>query len=260
MMTHLAMRPFGREEKDLDINFEAYPSPYLVTEVIMTCLDEQGESAQSQEKIWDMTVGERIEALLEITALTTGGVFILVLDCSNKDCGQAIEIELTKDELSELQRGAKDNTTINIKLGKRQVTFRKPTGRDQLDWLRIPYGHEEDVIRDMIASLIVPKNDTKRLKELSGEEIALVEHAIQRADPLIGFEVASECPYCKQYLSCELDLQTLALKRLRSVQQRQLRDIHLLAKHYHWTEQEITALPAWRRSEYLSYLKQERGG
>jgi hypothetical protein len=55
-------------------------------------------------------------------------------------------------------------------------------------------------------------------------------------------------------VQAEVDLEALALVRLRAVQRKLVDAVHRLALAYHWTETEILALPSWRRERYLALI------
>ena len=55
----------------------------------------------------------------------------------------------------------------------------------------------------------------------------------------------------------ELDLEAALLRELEHHQAQRLREIHVLACHYHWSETDIARLPAWRRAYYLRLLGAE---
>jgi hypothetical protein len=51
-----------------------------------------------------------------------------------------------------------------------------------------------------------------------------------------------------------IDLCEVALTTLRRLQRQLIVMVHRLASHYHWSEQEIFAVPHWRRKEYLELI------
>jgi hypothetical protein len=81
---------------------------------------------------------------------------------------------------------------------------------------------------------------------------------MQDGDSLVNFSLELVCPHCESHSEFEMDLQALAIERLEHCQRRLLATVHRLAKHYHWSEQQIFAVPAWRRTHYLKMLEAEQ--
>jgi hypothetical protein len=79
--------------------------------------------------------------------------------------------------------------------------------------------------------------------------------AFAEFDTLVAFQLASTCPHCSRETSHPVDLETLVLKRLHSLQQRLYRENHQLAQAYGWSEADILQVPRSRRLRYLAQLE-----
>ena len=136
------------------------------------------------------------------------------------------------------------------------VALRRPTGRDQLDWLNAGFEDEAAVTRAMLDALIDDGHERGAIADalLSDEALDRIERAMEESDPLISFAVMAACPACGTENEIKVDLEDLALRRLHQAQQALLASVHRLAAHYHWTEREILATPHWRRVHYLRLI------
>lgn len=242
-------RRFTDEHVDLDIDFNL-SRPELVTSLLASCLYQiEGNNVDAQSA-WDWTVSERLQGLLALAHTSTGDSTTAVAICSNEDCRGKVELELG------LSSFAEENTKTTIEwLSPNGTTMscRLPTGQDQLAWQR----HAQT------------KNDTdeawfvKRLIEQMTDEtpaddwIDSLGNALETADPLTTLTLDVACPFCNQALAVEVDLELLLIEDLRSQQRRLIEQVHRLALHYHWNENEIVALPHWRREKYLSRIALE---
>ena len=81
-----------------------------------------------------------------------------------------------------------------------------------------------------------------------------VEAALTELDPLVCLELSVACPYCREVRTVEVDVLDLVLERFRERCEALVREVHTLALHYHWTEDEIAAVPAARRARYLALV------
>ena len=252
----LALRPFGIYERDLSVDFSATPRPFLVTEILDCCTRAASGNPVGRDFFWELTVGTRIECLLRLVSTEE---IPLAFRCPA--CGGELEIELTAREMSELQQEAVSEEVVVSEGG---VRLRRPTGSDQLAWLGQSFESEAEALRQMIATLSVEGSEQsvfgKGSESLAGE-LAMeqdINRAMDEHDPLVNFSVQVQCPECEREHVCEVDLEEFALNRLRQAQFRLLATVHRLARHYHWSEEEIFKVPYWRRDHYLSLVEREK--
>jgi len=59
---------------------------------------------------------------------------------------------------------------------------------------------------------------------------------MENIDPLINFAVIAKCPYCNVEDKHTINLEKIALKKLKQSQEDLLESIHKLASNYHWNE------------------------
>ncbi|MDQ4044105.1 MAG: hypothetical protein M3173_01455 [Chloroflexota bacterium] len=255
----LRLRRFGDLAEDLSVDFDSASPPHLVTTILATCTESVDGEPPSNDWFWDLTVGTRITALL--TLATDGGTSDLgiALRCANARCQGEMELFLSLDECIEEQERMSRIDHIEVDLVDARFTIRKPTGSDQLAWASETFASEDAALEAMLKTLIEP--DEVPVIERSGQSpntwIALAGEALEEIDPLVSFTIITACPDCGLEHECPIDLQDLALRTLRGIQERLIIDIHQLATHYHWSEADILVLPAWRRSRYLSLLRDE---
>ncbi len=257
-IAELALRPFGIYERDLSVDFSATPRPFLVTEILDCCTRDARGNAVGREFFWELTVGTRIECLLRLVLGDSQSEIPLTLHCPA--CGGELEIELTAAEIAELQQqAAASEETIVVNEGR--VRLRRPTGNDQLAWLGQTFESEADALRQMLSTLIVD-GAAQRLFEagsrVEGGVLEKISHVMDEHDPLVNFSVQVQCPECGREHVCEIDLEELSLNRLRQAQFHLLATVHRLARHYHWSEEEIFKVPYWRRDHYLNLMQREQ--
>ena len=212
-----------------------------------------------QNSIWKLTVGNRIEYLLSISgAMGKTSSITETFGCLNQKCQQQIEVELSIEVLTNLQHEADDTEHLSIRVGDKDLIFRRPTGTDQLKWQQEQFNKEKTGLEAIIRSLLVEPALFNENGLLIEENIQIIDKAMQEFDPLVNFRTIVYCPYCKTQHAYEIDLQETALRCLRQAQEHLVQDVHRLALHYHWSEEQILSLPVWRRQHYLVLLEEER--
>jgi len=243
----LTLRRFGIYESDLNIDFITPPRPFVVTEILHCCTRNTQGGAVDRSFFWDLTVGARTECLLRLAATGEQAEIPLALHCANRACGRELEIELTVNEISELQQQAVNDETILVG----ELKLRRPTGSDQLAWLGRSFEVESEALQQMLSTLVIEGTPGR-------ESLDEIGRAMDEHDPLVNFTVQVQCPDCEQESACEIDLEDVSLNRLRQAQLRLLAAVHRLAAHYHWSEEEIFKVPYWRRDHYLNLMQREQ--
>ena len=256
----LTLRPFGLYERDLSVDFNHAQRPFLVTQILECCTrDARGEKVE-QSFFWNLTVGKRIECLLNLISSGEQPEISVAFLCPNGACGQELEIELAVEEISELQEQAYAAERVSIQIENQQLVLRRPTGSDQLSWLKSRFAEEDAAVKQMLRTLLLEDAEgTAADGDATPRELVQsVGRAMEEHDPLVNFSLQVQCPYCEQECPCEIDLEALALRRLRQAQLRLLVSVHRLAANYHWSEGEIFAVPYWRRTYYLNLIEKEK--
>jgi hypothetical protein len=115
------------------------------------------------------------------------------------------------------------------------VTFRLPTGRDELSLANLPAG-------DIEASLL------KRCVVDGGEpnDKAAFQELLERVAPLLDLELLAPCAECQHVHTVQFDIQSYLLGALLGERRRLLYEINRIASAYAWSLQEILSL---RRSD-----------
>lgn len=232
------VRPYGIAVADLEIDFDA-PRPIVVTRVLAACLHG------TEDELWKLPVQTRILMLLAISELSVIAPVEVHLACA---CGETAVVELAAAELAEFAE-ARRREALVVEADDQRVRVRLPTGRDQLRWAQL--AAREPSARDVLATLVVEG-------ELTDELVVAVDRLLCEVDPLVELEVSSTCPGCHAALARPVDLERIALTRLRHARGGLLAQVHALAATYHWTEATIAALPAWRRAEYAALVEARR--
>lgn len=247
------MRAFGSAMEDLAVEFRLAPRVELITELLALCLRGAGNTAIDREFVVELPVGFRLEALIRLAALADPRPFCWRLRCTSSECGRESEFELTADEIVSQGSGLRDLPVLETQIAGVPVLVRRPTGADQAQWVARSTQHESELM--LRAILVRPVLDDLLAKGETLESVAAaIDDVMDQFDPLPGFHVSGICPHCGKDSDVSPDLTGAALERLFCGQQALIGDVHRLASHYHWTEDQILELPAWRRQSYLELI------
>lgn len=236
-------RPFGCAE-DLEVDFSTDDRPALVTTLLASC----GEP-RDDKYWWSQAVGGRTAGLLRLLAVTDGVDHLsLQARCQVLSCKEQFEFELPLTLMTEQAPGS-DPVQVVLD-GGRLVSLRRANGQDLREWRKQRMASRGEAVAAMLENLLV---DGQAMLE---DEPALAK-ALSALDPLVAFTVSCACPVCAFPNEVEVDLENIALTRLKQRQFALLREIHQLASRYGWTEAEILAVPTKRRACYLAMIEEE---
>jgi hypothetical protein len=244
----IGMRRFGIVESDLAVDFSGDDSARLVTRILEQCALVP-DGCLSPAFFRELSPGRRLECLVALAVNGEGATFHFPFRCTG--CKQEVELEITLEEISEQQRKADRIEQVQVDIDGKILSFRKPCGGDQEAWGRMVFGDRTEALRAMLGALAVGQDPPA---DLGPEAIDLIDEAMDAADPLVNFFCRASCAECGATNEVFLDLGALALGMLRRRQQQLIGVVHQLATQYHWSEQQIFAIPHWRRREYLDLI------
>lgn len=235
----VAMRAFGRRE-DLDLEFASGDRPDLVTALLAQC------TAADAGHWWARTVGARTAALLRLYRLNEGVESVeLGARCRSGDCGENFAFELPLAPLAALAPDEQGWTRV-LPDG-RELSLRPPTGFDLQRWRQARPADRGSALQLML-------HDLASGQELGPDDEALLAETLAEKDPLVALRVEAHCPACGQVQDVAVDLEGLVLSRFAARQRALLSEVHQLARHYGWTEDQVLAVPRRRRAEYLALI------
>ena len=250
---HLGLRPFGIVESDLAIDFAKKNNPALVTLILEQCTTSLNKALPT-DFFQDLSIGKRLECLLWLArGFNERQAFSFLFKCHS--CQLELEFELTLAEIAEQQREADLKESIEIETGGRKLVFRKPLGRDQENWQNFSFPDERAAALTLAKRLQTSPDEALEIRD---EALALIDEAMDEADPLVNFNCRVRCFDCDSVNEFPVDLYDFALGELNRAQNRLLNAVHRLASRYHWSEKEIFAVPHWRRMQYLNLIAEKR--
>jgi hypothetical protein len=246
-----AVRTAGWERALLSCHFASPDQPAVVTALLAAFLTAPDGAPLESLELWNLPVSTRHLALVRIAAMLEGtDTLTLRLRCPHVGCRELLEAPLALAALTAVHdEHAAQETLAFVPATSASLRVRRPTGEDLRRWRVAGPADESAAQRAMLCDLVlggeVPEN------------IAPIADAFQSFDPLVAFVFTTTCPACQRSAEHALDLEELALARLREQHTRLLGDINQLARAYGWTEPEILAVPTARRARYLERIGAE---
>ena len=228
----------------------------LVTELLARCvLDLDGETV-GRDEVRALTVGDREALLLHLRAAAHGERISCTVDCGA--CGERMDLDVSVADA--LVPAYADAPALHeTRVGEYTVTFRLPTGADQEAAARAadPVAGGRLLVERCVAEV------RRRGRPVPGgvpePVVEALPVAMAELDPQAETRVALRCPECDAPLEALLDAATVVLAELAGSSERLTLEVHALALHYHWSEDDILALELPRRRRYLELLAESEG-
>ena len=225
-------RAFGVDAAGLAWPIDAARPAEAVDYLLNACLGE------SREAVRNWSVARRLDALVAIRQADGRASETVAVRCAA--CGAPFEIEL---DLGQCRLPVSD-AVLAFEAGGRWLQARLPTGAEQSHWQR-----ERTPLRLVAASLLDPA------LEPDDETLAALNRALAARDPLRELALQPACPECGAVSEQTVDLEAHLLHCFAQQQRAWLGEIATLAEAYHWSEDSIATMPAWRRAFYLQRLE-----
>lgn len=167
-------------------------------------------------------------------------------------CGEAFDVLVDQGELlSSSVDSESPPEEGRVRVDSDEYLVRAPVGEDEEIAARA--GDPLSALLDACARPL--RSGGRPASRLSPTEAALIEDAVEGLLPAVPTEIATACPACGQAARIGCD----PYERVGCGDGRLVREVHALARAYHWSESEILGLPASRRRTYLQLVDRERG-
>jgi hypothetical protein len=249
------LRPVGGEDELFLLDtMDTRPPSERATSLLSRCL------LDGQDHVGRLTVGDREALLLQLRRLTYGEELNCIVSCPAERCGERMDVVL---QVSDLLLASYDEARRTYELSLDSagmsygVTFRLPTAGDLTRISGLGSDALERGASDLLKHcvLVVTKDGgTGTVDDLPEDVRPAVAARMAELDPQAEIELDLECPACGFAFSVVFDAGAFFLRELDERASRLPAEIHTLAWHYHWSEQDILQMPAARRTRYLELI------
>lgn len=198
----------------------------------------------------ELSLGRRDGYLLTLREWTFGSNLASRAACPA--CGEALELNFQVADIRvEAATSGADNdadTSLSLQVADYKLNFRLPNSLDLLA-LSEPANQRQQLLARCLSGA-----ETHPPGELPDEVVAAVEAEMARVDPQADIQLALACPACGHCWNAPFDIGAFFWGEINHWALRTLRDVHLLASAYGWSETDILALSPWRRRFYLELI------
>lgn len=267
-------RRLSGNEEELLAGSVGRAMPVLVTEVLAGCLIRIGTIRPVLPSvIRRLLVADRQYLLLKLREATFGPEVRGTLRCPWPGCGARVDTDFMISDIP--VRPSRDKGPVyRMELSGaaapadgdgapvRSVSFRLPNGSDQEAIMPLYHENPARALAMLLELCIVSLGGcdnpgTDLLAQLSPAARREIEAGMEQVSPAVDLDMQAECTECGRSFTVPFDIQDFFFGELRADADMLYREIHYLAYHYHWSEQEIMAMTQDRRRRYIEVLSDE---
>ena len=265
----------GREEERLAED-KPPTNAAALTVLLSRCVRRLGTiSAISHDIVRHLLIADRLYLLLRLRQATFGDHVQATVQCPWETCRKKVDIDFSlhdipvresedKGPLYTRELSAEAAFSDEPEAQYREVVFRLPDGADQEAIAPMIEESEAEALASLLARCIRrlgPLNDPgpEIIHGLSPFARAEIERHMEVAAPHVDLTLAARCPECDREFAAPFDLPGFFLAECQTSHALLYREVHYLAYHYHWSEQEILALPREKRRNYIAILTEGLG-
>jgi hypothetical protein len=219
------------------------PLPRRVSRVLVAALEHVGGEPVDLQLVEELCVADRQFLMQRLQTWLRDELQWRTVRCTQ--CEEHFDFPLSMGELPVKEAG-EGFPFVEVETGQGRVRARVPTGADQVALVAQGTGS----VSALLGRCAAPAD----IARLSDEDVTRIEAALEQVSPAAVTRGQTKCPGCGAMQEVELEPYACL-----SRESRLLEEVHCLASTYHWSEQDILALPVHRRMQYLRLVERDAG-
>lgn len=204
----------------------------------------------THEELAMLSIGRRDASLLSLREQLFGSQLSSLTDCPV--CGEQLELNFNVADVRATAPSLE--APLSVCEAGYELELRLP---NSLDLLQLANCSTIGEMRSQLFAQCVMRVAHEGESESAELPTEIVDHAIARmgeADPQADVEVDLNCPECRHVWQTGFDIVSYLWSELHTWAGQMLREVHLLASSYGWSESDILNMSAPRRRGYLEML------
>lgn len=210
--------------------------------------DDHTSDNKTSEKGFDVSkivTADRDRILAHLYISVYGSKVESTLSC--EACEKQFDLDFS---LHDLLNHYRIEPGLQVKDGVYQVesgsSFKLPTGRDEV----LAASYSQNDAEDFLITRCLIKGDV--VKDREAVQTKMAEMA-----PVLNIVMEAACPECSHKSQVQFDIQSFLLMKLKGERSNLLREVHCIARQYHWTHEAILTLPRKLRKQYVALIESD---
>jgi hypothetical protein len=273
-LQEVELAPLSGRDEELIAAQQPTANSVILTVLLSRCVRRLGPYRPvSEELARRLLVADRQFLLLKLRQMTFGDHVQATVQCPWEGCRKKVDIDFSLHDIP--VRVSEEKGPLYTRELSPEAAFINEHGEHYREVVfRLPNGEDQEAISPMIeedetkALALLLARCIRRLGPITnpGPEIIHrlsplarkeIERHMEEAAPQVDLSLAAYCPECDREFTVPFDLQRFFLAECQTSRDFLYREVHYLAYHYHWSEQEILALSREKRRQYIAILAEE---
>jgi len=268
------LAPLSGREEELLADCESSTRTTFLTMLLRRCMRRLGTmSPISEDVVRGLLIADCHYLVLKLREATFGAQVQATVQCPWEACREKVDIDFSLQDIpvheSEEKgplytRELSPDAALRGEQGEqyREVVFRLPNSEDQEAISPVVEEDEAKALALLLTRCICRLGPLHApgpavIHRLSPLARAEIERHMAEAAPQVDLTLAVHCPECGREFAVPFDLLGFLLGECKTSRELLYREVHYLAYHYHWSEQDIMALPREKRRKYIALLAEE---
>lgn len=208
----------------------------------------------SYEDLAQLPVGRRDEQLMSLRERLFGAQLIGVVSCPL--CGEHLQLTVNAADLHVAHAAESDRLSLTV--DGYAINYRLP---NSADLLMLANCDSVDAGRTLLLKRCLQNarydNVDQQIDALPTNVLDVVSAHMAQADPQADLQFYLVCPACRHHWLAAFDVMAFLWNEIDHWAHRILRDVHVLALNYGWSEADILTMNVARRQAYLELIDSE---
>jgi len=264
----VSLVPLSGREEELLVSMSGQGAAAQVSTILSCCVKHIGSiSDVSKDLMQKLLVGDRQYLMLKLREITFGEKVQASVSCPWPECDTGVDVNFRIPDIP--IKDAQLTTLIHeceFSVGsedaRQKVWFRLPNGADQ-EALSKKFHENNAIAATQLLWRCIQRIDEiksptiEQVRDLSSNVRQQIEQRMQKLAPDVELTMQAQCPECHRDFSIPFDIQEFFFGELKTSRELLRREVHYLAYHYHWSEQDILSMTRDKRHEYIDVLTEE---
>jgi hypothetical protein len=205
----------------------------------------------SVETLLQLPIGQRDALLLTLREGLFGTQIVSVARCPQ--CGERLQLTFRTADLHTAV--ATESGALSLETGRYVIRYRVPNSADLVllaSCDSVEAGRR--LLLDRCLLTVHCDGINQPIDILPDDVIAAVSRQMAQADPQADVQFDLSCPTCAHRWQVAFDVMTFLWNEIDRWARHVLREVHVLAAAYGWSEADILSLSAARRQMYLDLI------
>lgn len=205
----------------------------------------------SYDALAQLPIGQRDAQLLTLREWLFGAQLLSVVSCPQ--CGERLQLTLNTPDLHVAPGAGSDTLSLTVK--GYSIRYRLPNSADLL--VLANCGSVEagrTLLLNRCLQNVQHDNADQAIDALPADVLEAITAHMAQADPQADLQFDLHCPACGHHWLAAFDVMAFLWNEIDSWAHRVLRDVHMLASAYGWSEADILEMGATRRQLYLDLI------